>query len=317
MDIEESPQVDELADLPIWMPHGKRKSPQYINATGVFTGVDWEKSEHWMTYDHAQAMVEANPGLLTGVGIVIDKKTVINGKRLVAIDVDLIDGYRKADPDKGITAVTFDPEADADKVRHIVPLIGQIATYWEASPSCTGVHAIAWELESLGAKFGNTGKFYPGGCDHAEFYTGEASTYITVTGVGLGPCTTIGGLSDAVQAYLAPLLTPVDSRLAAPPEIGDEGTPLDLSRFRLPPEQKQLVDGIGDIDRSKHMMGFVINLLDNGATQEDVLATLVQTPTLWQYLMDHRNGNEDKALQFARDEINRAWSKSMAGKGKR
>lgn len=314
MDIEESPHADVLADLPIWMPRGKNKSPQYINSTGVFTGVDWDKSEHWMTYDHAQAIVEANPGLLTGVGIVIDKNTVSNGKRLVAIDVDLIDGYHKAEPDKGVTAITFDPIADADKVRQIVPLIGQIDTYWEASPSCTGVHAIAWATEAWAAKFANTGKFYPGGCDHAEFYTGEASTYITVTGVGLGPCTTIGVLSDAVQAYLGPLLTPVSSRLAAPPEIGDEGTPLDLSRFNLIPDQHHLVDGTGDIDRSKHMMGLAINLLDNNATQEDVFATFVQEPKLWQYLMDHRNNNEEKALQFAREEINRAWLKSMAGR---
>lgn len=303
----------DLAELSIWLPHGKNKAPQYINALGVFTGSGWEKPEHRGTLGWALAVVEANPGLLTGVGIIIDKTTVVDGHRLIAIDVDEVAGYRKADPSKGIEAITFNPVTDADKVRQLVPLINQIDTVWEASPSCTGVHALAWAPEAWAAKFGNTAKFYPGGCDHAEFYTGEAPTYITVTGKLLGACNRLGRLSEAVQADLAPKLTPVGGRRAASPEIAEGGQVFAWESLGLSADQKHLVDGTGKLNRSAVLYGLSIKAIDSGHPQENILATILHTPALWKYCLDHRDNNPDRALQFARDEIGRAYAKSMTG----
>lgn len=313
-DTTQLPGIDlrELAVLSIWMPHGKRKSPQYINATGVFAGIDWDKSEHWMPRDMAQAIVEANPGLLTGVGIVIDRNTVINGQRLVAIDVDLIEGYRKADPEKGIEAVTFDPLTDADKVRQIVPLIGQIDSYWEASPSCTGVHTIALASEAWAAHFANTGKFFPGGCDHAEFYTGEEPTYITVTGVSMGPCNTIGALSDAVQAYLAPLLKPAGGKATTMPDIED-GDAFDLNRLTcFNASQRQMIEGkVPQGKRSDIVHGLLIALIDDLANHPiaDIKASVLANEHMLAYFSKHPD-----AGKFASEEINRAYARSQRSK---
>lgn len=303
----------DVTELPIWLPHGKNKAPQYIDALGVFVGMDWDKSEHWMTYDHAQAIVEANPGLLTGVGIVINKNTIIDGQRLVAIDVDLIDGYRKADPKKGITAVVFDPVADADKVRHIVPLICQIESYWEASPSCTGVHVLALASEAWAAKFGNTGKFYPGGCDHAEFYTGEAPTYITVTGARLGSCNTIGVLSDAVEAYLAPLLTPAGGKSTPVLDISSDGTAFDLEHLScFTAKHRQMLKGeIPKGMRSEVVRSLLMAFIDAPTRYplEDIKASVLANAALLNYFGKHAN-----AVEFADSEIAGAYEISTRGR---
>jgi len=299
----------ELADLPIWLPHIKSKAPQYLNDLGVFIGDDWDKPQNWMKLDRALAMVAANPALLTGVGLVICKSTVIDGMRLNAIDVDLIDGYRKANPEQDIEAVTFDPATDADKVRGIIPLIDRIDTYWEAGPSRTGVHALFWARESWTAQYANTGKFHPGGCHHAEYYTGEKPTYITVTFDPLGACNPLGVLSDAVQAQLGPMLTPVGAKaLMLPTSIG---TPIHLGDYDLPDDQAALVAGtLQEGKRSESMHGLIIGLLDDGRSRDEVLATLHEEPKLWGYCTSKHPGDPAK---FALAEMEKAWAKSWQG----
>lgn len=308
-DCEQANVFCELADLSIWLPHSKSKAPQYLNDLGVFIGDDWDKPQHWMKLDRALAIVEANPALLTGVGLVICKSTVIHGMRLNAIDVDLIDGYHKADPVRGIEAVIFDPATDADKVRGIVSLIDRIDTYWEAGPSRTGVHAYLWVPEDWAVRYANTGKFYPGGCHHAEYYTGEKPTYITVTFDPLGACNPLGVLSDAVQVQLGPMLTPVDAKADMPPT--SVGTPIRLDDYGLPDDQAALVAGtLPKGKRSEGMHGLTVGLLDDGHSRDDVLATLHEEPNLAEYFTSKHPGDPAK---FALAELEKAWAKSWQG----
>jgi hypothetical protein len=59
--------------------------------------------------------------------------------------------------------------------------------------------------------------------------------------------------------------------------------------------------------------GLLIKLIDGGAPMDDVLATIANTPALWQYCMSHRHDAPERALQFAREEISRAYAKSFTG----
>lgn len=305
---------NELADLNIWLPHGKKKSPQYINDLGIFVGEGWDKPEHWMTLDHARALVKDHPQLLAGVGLVIDKSTVVAGQRLNAIDVDLIDGYCKVDPVNGITAVTFDPVADADKVRRLVPLIDQINTYWEAGPSRTGVHALFWTKESWAAQYANTGRFYPGGCDHAEYYTGEAPTYITVTFNPLGVCTPLGVLDEAAQTELAPQLKPVVRGKDAPVlVVSGDGTAFDLLHLIcFNTKHRQMLNGDIPIgQRSEVVRSLLIALIDAPAcySMEDIRASVLANAALLAYFSKHAD-----PVEFADQEIAGAYGKSTRGK---
>ncbi|MBT9570993.1 MAG: hypothetical protein IV106_07760, partial [Pseudomonas umsongensis] len=186
-------------------------------------------------------------------------------------------------------------------------------TYAEKSPSGKGVRMFGWAKTKWTKEHQDTLDCKPPHCDHCEVYIGTAPRFLTVT-------------FDKINDYEIAQLTGKDllaieswgmhlyeAPKATAPSIDTAGTPLKLSKFKLTTDQKHLVNGTGEIDRSKVTMGLIITLLDGGASQEDILATMVKEPKLWQYCMDHRGDNEDKALQFAKDEINRAYPKSKPG----
>lgn len=287
MNIDEIFQT--LEPMKRWVPYKlvyntKREKFDKVPHNGRH-GLKTSDESDWKTLLDAIAVVNDQFGL-SGVGIVTTDGIEVDGWALVGFDFD-------------------DVTADFK-----LPF----KTYAEKSPSKVGVRAFAWVPAAWVARYQDTLNCKPPHCDHCEIYMGTAPRFLTVTFDTLNN-------NDIAQLTVKDLKKiegwglhkrVVQSEL--PPQVDTAGSVLDLTKFKLTPDQKKLVEGEEGIDRSKTMMGFIIALLDGGASQEDVLATLLYTPTLWQYLMDHREGNEDRAHQFAKDEINRAYPKSMASK---
>ncbi len=232
----------------------------------------------------AVALVNEWKGL-KGIGIVFEGGIVHDGWQLIGLDYDGVD---------------FD--------RFRLPVV----SYAECSPSGKGIHQLAWVPVAWAAKYAYTGGVQLADCHHAEVYL--TSRFLTASGDKLNDLP-IHRLTDAELTVLESWgLNPFEAPSALPSQVDIAGTKLDLAKFNLTPDQRKLVNGTEGIDRSKVMMGFIITLLDSGAAQEDILATLLHTPPLWKYLMDHREDNADKAHQFAKDEINRAYPKSAPAK---
>lgn len=279
-----------LATLERWVPYkltynAKREKFDKIPHNGVH-GLKTIDPKDWTTLVNAIQIVNEQYGI-SGVGFVMTDSPDIEGLTLIGFDYD--------DVDK-----TFSPPID---------------TYAEVSPSKTGVRQFAWAPTEWVAKYQDTLNCKPPGCAHAEIYIGTAPRFLTVT-------------FDSINSKDIAILAPKDLKLIEAwgmhvrdpepeeqkPFVDTAGVVLDLSKFKLTPDQKRLVKGAEGIDRSTIFMGLLINLLDSGASQEDVLATVAHTPALWQYLLDHRSGNADRAMEFAKSEITNAFSKSLTGK---
>ncbi|WP_207285127.1 DUF3987 domain-containing protein [Pseudomonas sp. FW300-N2A2] len=290
--VAESSQTQGLADLyevaerPIFVPYKlvpkENGKTDKVPSNGQYN-LCYTEAGHLMPLIAALALVSEWRGL-HGVGIVFEGGIVHDGYQLVGLDYDGVD---------------FD--------RFQLP----VASYAERSPSGKGIHQLAWVPTLWAARYRYTTNVQLDGCHHAEVYL--ASRFLTASGDRINDMP-INRLTPCELLILESWrLNPFETEQpkAIPPKL-DAGSPLDLNAFHLTPEQNHLVNGTGKIDRSNIMMGFIINLSDK-ASQEDILATLVQTPALWQYLMDHRNNDEAKALIFAREEISRAYSKSQTG----
>lgn len=179
----------DATDLPIWAPYCRSKAPQQLYSDGTLRNMEWKVSTNWMKFDRAQALFEANPQLLAGVGLFISRKTTLNGQRLIAIDVDKIVGTYTVKLKKGERVkVLLDDPAKVEQALKAFPLVNQIQTYWEISPSGMGLHAFAWAPEEWAAQYANAGHIKVPGCDHIEIYTGDEPTFITMTSnrMGLG-----------------------------------------------------------------------------------------------------------------------------------
>lgn len=233
-----------------------------------------------------EALDTAKENGLSGVGFVMTGGIEVNGLTLVGFDFD---------------DVTSD-------------FIPPFKSYAERSPSKKGVRMFAWVKTVWAKRFQDTLDCHPAHCDHCEVYLGTAARFLTLT-------------FDVIQAEEIAQLTGRDlltieswglhdfettSPSVDAPEL-EVGTPFDWARLGLTPDQKHLVNGTGDIDRSAILMGLIIKAADAGRAKEDVLASMVRTPAIWRELTDHRN-DPDKALQFAKDEVNRLWAKSLTGK---
>lgn len=279
-----------LASLERWVPYKitfnpKRGKFDKIPHNGRH-GLSTADSKDWADLVSALDTVGEQYGL-SGVGYVMTGGTELDGLTLVGFDFD-------------------------DVTDDWVP---PFKTYAERSPSKKGARMFAWAPTAWAKQFQDTLECKPKNCAHCEVYLGTAPRFLTVTfDTILAEEISILKGSDllaieawGMNAYVEP--TPITER---GPDVA--GKVLDLTKFKLTADQKHLANGTGKIDRSNIVMGFIIALIDGGASQEDVLATMVQTKPLWQYLMDHRNNDEDKALKFARDEITRAYPKSMTGK---
>lgn len=274
----------ELAKLKRWVPYrlvwnSKREKFDKVPHNGI-RGLSTANPNDWMDQADALAVAEANG--LDGIGLIMTGGIEVDSNTLVGVDVD---------------------DTDSD---FVMPL----RTYTELSPSQKGQRAFCWVPTAQVVQHKDT-IIKPPHCKQIELYVGSAARFLTVT---------FDRINDEPIARLPDLgdwkLNKVGAcdKSASAPEIPDGGTPIDLINLPgLSPNQRHLVDGTGEIDRSAILHGLIIKLLDDGVLQEDVLASLLKTPGLWQYCLDHRHGNPIRAVQFARDEVLRAYPKSQAG----
>ena len=280
-----------LDSLPRWVPYKlsfniKRQKFDKIPAKSERSNLSTKDPSHWVDLYTAVATASKEYGL-SGVGFIMTDGVEFDGWTLVGFDFDDVTSK-------------FKPP---------------LKSYAEKSPSGNGVRQFGWAPTEWAKRYQDSTDTHPKNCDHCEVYLGTDARFLTVT-------------FDVIQMEAIKQLNEKDlllieswgmhkfeeKKILAAPSVDTAGTPLDFAMFRLTPEQHHLVNGTGEIDRSKVMMGLIITLLDGGASQPDILATLVQTPTLWAYLMSHRSDREDKALAFAKEEINRAYPKSAPGK---
>lgn len=261
-------------------------------------GLSTMEPEQWMSLADAQALYAVEKNHLSGVGIVLTNGIHRGGDTLVGFDFDDVDFTQ------------FNPP---------------FAAYWERSPSGKGLRAFAWVPSEWAARFKDSLRVQYAHCSHVEVYLGTSARFLTLTGDvmptvlktpwrnkhdyirALGPETLKEvakwrGLQKSERGVVKQL-----------PEIPDGGTELDLRRFTLSIEQNHLIKGTGQLDRSSVSHGLIIRLIDDGASQADILATIIKQPYWWQMMLDHRHEDPDRALAFAREEIQRAYLKSQAG----
>ncbi|MHA6232734.1 DNA primase family protein [Pseudomonas fluorescens group sp. PF-69] len=297
-----------LSALPIWMPHAN-KTPN--NGLGRLSK---SVPEHWMTRAEAQQLVaqyqdsEILDNRLTGVGMVVVNTTVIDGQRLIIIDADgIVGAYTGVYEEK-----VLDPVGAADALPAFA-LMNQIPTYWEASPSGTGLHAYALVPDEWAAKYANAGHIAFPGCHHVEIYTGDAPQYATVTGVAVNGLP-ISHLDDDALALLAGLLEQAKEAKtrAANLDLGG-GTPFDLTRvIGLLPKHRQMINGEIPVgQRSPIFQGLLIAVMNDhaGYTLPDIKASVLDNEHLLTYLKKHTD-----PVKFADSEIKGAWALSVPGR---
>lgn len=195
--------------------------------------------------------------------------------------------------------------------------IPPFASYADWSPSGTGVRMFAWVPTRWAKEHQDTLNTTPPHCQHAEIYLGTSARHLTVTGrrCNSEAITTLSTRDLlTIESWGMHLFeTPKPEQKQPTFEVTGTAVNLDNRRFNFTKDQKLLIEGSVEIDRSKIMMGFLVKLLNLGITREDLLATMLTDKALLQYVMDHRNNNEDKALSFAKEEISRAYTKSKPG----
>lgn len=185
-------------------------------------------------------------------------------------------------------------------------------TYWETSPSGNGVRGFAWVPTEWSKEFKDTTIKFPN-CDHVEIYIGSAARFLTVTFNAINPAA-IAKLQGDDLELLGTWLNKANTNTQVNIPEAIPGIPVDFTRYHLSDDQQHLLNGTGNIDRSNILHGLIIKMLDAGELQDNLLASMLKIPALQQYLLDHRNNNAEKAIAFAREEINRAFPKSMAAK---
>jgi hypothetical protein len=207
----------ELVNDRIWVISDQNKAP--CDSKGEpFNG--YNKPETiLMTYAEAQAV--ADKFNLPNIGIIFPATGIVrDGYRLLCLDGDEVEGYRKHRVDKpgkpGCSAVKFDPATDAAEVLAKVPLVGQLPpTVWEASVSNTGFHGFLWVKEEQAAPYWGRNGAKLDGCAHVDtFIAGKKARHLIVTGVLLADCATIAKLDDIT--LLKPLLQPAGGPKGAP-----------------------------------------------------------------------------------------------------
>lgn len=279
---------EELAALPRWVPYKlvfspKREKFDKIPHNGRH-GLSTSDATNWAPLVEAAETAQGQG--LSGVGFVMTGGIEYAGWQLVGFDFDNVDFDKFKPPFK---------------------------TYTERSPSKAGARFFAWVPTPWAAKYQDTLDAKPPHCAHAEIYFGTAPRFLTVTFDCILP-EPIARLSNEELLLIESwgIHPKIDERPAIVIDV--VGDAVNLKRFSLSPDQKHLVDGTGKIDRSSILLGFLIKLLDENVVQEDILATMMETPALWNYCLGHRSDDPVKALQFAREEISRAYPKSNTGK---
>ncbi|MBI3143752.1 MAG: hypothetical protein HYZ18_00495, partial [Pseudogulbenkiania sp.] len=265
-----------LADLARWVPFRLKPRPDTpgksdkIPANGE-RNLSTSDPTDWMTAEAARARADEWRGL-AGIGVVMTGGVRLGDKRLVGMDFDGVDFDR------------FQPP---------------FQSYTERSPSGTGVRSFLWAPEEWAQRFQDCTDAHPPGCQHAELYIGSAPRFLTITGDILSGLDTIAEATEADLAWLALHLQPAqpDNPAPTPPPLA-VGTPLDLTRYTLKPDHQRLLDGASqpEIDRSATLHSLLIHLFDQcSVSRENVLATMLSEPALWQVCLDHRHGDATRA----------------------
>ena len=260
-------------------------------------GLSTARPEDWTALDEALGLSMVHPDL-HGVGITMTGGIEQGEHLLCGMDFDGLD------PKKAIESVLNEIEA--------------LAGYCELSPSGNGLRAFAWVPKAWAAAYKDSMKAHPGFCDHAEIYFGTSPRFLTVTfnAQRLSPIKTLD--AAALKKLEAWGLTPRAAERDAAPPILDTGSPLELQFYKLTDKQRRLVSGQhAGLDRSAVLHGLTISLIDQGAPAEDVLATIVKNEHLWAYCLDHRHDAPERALIFAKDEVQRGTANSKAARGSR
>lgn len=277
----------DIAGLPRWVPYKmvwnpKRKKFDKIPSSGT-RNLSTSNPNDWTDVETAAAMVVAAQDKLSGVGFVMTGGVTLDNWTLVGLDFDDVDFFDFKLPFK---------------------------TYMEKSPSGKGIRAFVWVPTEWAAKHMDTMDAGVRKCAHVEVYFGTSPRFLTVTldtvddrdFAKLGDKALAAMESWGLKPYEKPALA-LDTPIVP-------GTPLRLASYDLSPDQRHLIDGTGKIDRSAVSQGLFIKLIDNKASKEDILATVMQTPALWAYCLSHRDEKPERALVFAQEEIQRAYAKS-------
>lgn len=280
----------ELAALPRWVPfklsyNADRQKFDKIPHTGRH-GLSTAKPDNWFTLLDAGRM--KNDNSLPGVGLVMTGHIDVGDWILLGFDFD-----------------------DVDFEHFTLPY----DTYAERSPSGAGVRSFVWVPRTWAEDYKDTTDARYPGCSHLELYVGSSPRFLTVTFDAIS-LKEIAFIEGADLAKLECLLHRADPTPAAtvPTDIPDGGNPINFALCELNGDQRHLINGTGNLDRSAVLHGLLIRLIDDGASQEDLLATLLTTPALWKFCLEHRRHDEGKAREFAKQEVARAYGKSLRGK---
>lgn len=289
-------QIDEifseLTALKRWVPYrmvfdAHREKFDKIPHNGRH-GLSTAQPDDWLDFTEAATTAQANA--LPGVGIVLTGGIEVDEWRLVGLDYDGVD---------------FD---------NFVP---PFQSYTEVSPSGKGARSLAWVPNYWAAQYNDCSNAHPAGCEHAEIYLGNRPRFLTITFNPIleAPIARLDAEAlDWLAQWLKPI-TPTDAVSGAMPS--DAGVAVDLRRYATTHEQLVLIgatDSVNKIDRSAVLHGLLIQMIDANVTPANILATILQNAKLWQMCLDHRHENPFRATDFAREEIRRAYDKSMKAK---
>lgn len=285
---------------PVWVPYvkvwnPKREAYDKIPHNGR-NGLSTKEPTHWTPLLEALQTAQDNYGL-NGVGLVMTGGITLGDLTLVGFDFD-------------------------DVTPDFIP---PFKTYAETSPSGNGVRMFAWVKTVWAKEHQDSTDTHPPHCDHCEIYIGTDARFLTVTFDVIQP-EEIAPLSDEdlllIESWGMHKFKDKPP-MAAMPQISG-GTPIDLDA--LEPgrniEDRELIGKLlagarqPEIDRSSAVRKLLVWMIDSVSpafNQEDIFATLTQTPVLWLYLLDHREGNPEKAMQFANEELARAFHASVKG----
>jgi len=286
-----------LAPLDRWVPFARIPSTRRpgksdkIPSNGTVR-LSTARPADWCGLDEAMGLSMVHPDL-NGVGLVMTGGIEQDDLLLIGFDFDGLD------PKRSIKVILDEIEA--------------LAGYVEYSPSGNGLRAFALVKKEWAAPYKDSMKAHPGFCDHAELYFGTSARFLTVTFnvQRLAPIKTL--TESAWEKIKTWGLTLKETERETTPVL-DTGSPLEWSSFQLTEKQKKLLSSQPGLNRSEVLHGLIISLAEQGASAEDILATIATNEALWAYCLDHRHDDPERALTFAKDEVQRSLANTKAAR---